>query len=118
MGGKRKKPECHFENCKHYLDGHCQDAETRKFCVDMAVKMLCMDGYRMCDFCAGLRLAQSDNERHCENYNQRDKVGRAVPRYGVKYVTYLTDCWHYVDIKDSKIYHMKFCPVCGRQIKL
>ena len=35
--------ECHFENCIHYADRECLDLESRQYCIEMSLAMLCLD---------------------------------------------------------------------------
>lgn len=37
------KNNCHFEQCRHYLDGECQNNEARKDCIEIAVSVLCIE---------------------------------------------------------------------------
>lgn len=35
--------ECHFENCIHYEEGICRDKESREYCIEIALAVLCAD---------------------------------------------------------------------------
>lgn len=113
-----RNPKCEFTNCIHYSDGFCHDTKARKNCVEMAIGILCLGGYRNCPFCADLRFNKTMLDEKCERYNKKDKVGMAKARVGVKYTTYLTDYHKRINEETSKTYKLVFCPVCGRLIRL
>jgi hypothetical protein len=35
--------ECHFENCIHFEDGMCKDRESREYCIEIALVVLCAE---------------------------------------------------------------------------
>lgn len=35
--------ECHFENCIHFEDRECKDRESREYCIEIALAVLCAD---------------------------------------------------------------------------
>ncbi len=35
--------KCHFENCIHYEEGICRDKESREYCIEIALAVLCAD---------------------------------------------------------------------------
>lgn len=115
------KNNCHFEQCRNYHEGKCLNGKARKDCLEIALAVLCATEKRIpngcCDFCGDMQLAKSLNEDKCETYNRKDKVGRATARIGVKFMTYMTDAHSRMFEKDSKVYKLNYCPVCGRAIK-
>ncbi len=38
-----KSNECHFENCIHFEDRMCRDRESREYCIEIALAVLCAD---------------------------------------------------------------------------
>lgn len=111
-------PKCEFTNCVHQANGYCHDIKHRKECLEMSMAILCLDGYQSCGFCSGLRYAKTKTEIQCDKYNKTDKIGHAKARVGVKYSTYISDSRKKIDEKLSKTYRIKYCPVCGRIIRL
>lgn len=115
------KPDCQFKECRYWRDGKCINDDARKECIEVALSVLNAaekTKYNIyCDFCADVAFAETLNDEKCERYNKKDKVGRAVARTGVRYITYLTDaCKRYYE-KASKTYKLNYCPVCGRKIE-
>ena len=116
--GDVKSMNCHFPNCVHYADGMCQNAEARKYCIEIALAVICADkkeyATKGCDFCADSAFYAMIAKEKCEKYNLKDKVARANAHIGAKFITYVTDNHSRVYTKDSRTYKLCYCPVCGK----
>ncbi len=115
------KNNCNFRNCRHFRSGKCMNPTARKDCLEIAFAVLCItDKLKRrgaCDFCVDAELGLMMAEDKCERYNRKDTMGKANPHLGVKFCATITDNHLRVYEKDSRVYKLKFCPVCGRKFR-
>lgn len=115
------KNNCNFPHCRYYLNGKCLNDNRRKDCLEIALAVLCATDKTMynnrCDFCTALLLADHMNQDRCNDYNKKDKVGRAKAHHAAKFMTYITDSHKRYYEKESRAFQLNYCPLCGRLLK-